>query len=571
MEDMVIEQNPHRLKQFSQRWLMVVSGLALVSLILIYSAFRSDTYKHTPALDQMMEMKTQILESHLLYEEMRSPMLEEGSQFRIREKVEQTHLMVENSIQGKAHLGEMQGTVPGDQILLLKLNQLHDSLHSLMDLLKQENFELGHDELFNVAFEIAISADARMHDLIESKMVQQQHYFSVFLVAWLLVVLFLVWRWRVASASYLLASDKLHRLSHAVEQMGESLLISNREGVIEYVNPAFTKITGYEPSDVFGKNPSLLSSGQQSTVFYEQMWKDILGGKVWRGEVVDKRKDGSLYRAEMSISPILNKGEEVTHFVAIQRDITELRETQDNLTQAKKMDAIGTMCCGLAHDMNNTLAVLIGNLEMAIMDEQLSDETRGLIDQAETAGLFAATMMKELLVFSRRDDVSLEIMDLNDVVQETLMLMQIAYQNVKFEYAPTRDHNFILGDHKKLHRVLVNIIRNACDAMEETVFPMICLSIVHVKSDEVFNVGPEDKDMHGDWVCLSISDNGCGIPEHLLEKVFDPFFTTKEVGKGTGLGLSSVYGLVQSHQGFVDVQSKVGQGTTFSLYFPAKQ
>ncbi len=563
MQESAVEEIPLQMKQFSERSMLMLAALVSFLFVFSYTTWKSGTTEVTPVLDQIMEVKVNLMSGHLLYEEMRQGMVEEDYA-QVLQSIEKVHQLVEASSKG----GGQNISSSKDELLLAQFTLLHDAMHLLLDSQREQGLLPEHDQLFKDAMSAAETADLRIHYLIDEQFGQQQWLFTFALLAWFLVMAFLVWRWRKASLNFATVSERLNKMSHAVEQTGESMLISDRHGCIEYVNSAFTKVTGYDSEDVLGKSPSLLSSGLQDNGFYQGMWQRILDGKVWRGEVVDKRKDGSLYRAEMSISPIFDASCKVSHFVAVQRDITELREAQENLMQAKKMEAVGTMCCGLAHDMNNTLSVVIGNLEMLNLDEALSEEARELVGQAETAGLFAATMMKDLLEFSSKDQVVLKYLNLHEVVTETIRFLRPTCQSIAFDIKEEASQHWILGDSKKLHRVVVNLIRNACDAMEDTVSPKVTIRFDGVSSTKAEHIRKEHGLTAKGWLCLSISDNGMGIPEHLLEKVFDPFFTTKEVGKGTGLGLSSVYGIVHSHHGFIEVESRESQGTTFRLYFP---
>ncbi len=561
MHSVAMKQVPLQMKSFSKRSLLIMAVIATLIFVFSFVSWRSDLREVAPALDHISQVKVQLMESHLLFEEMKRGIIK-SDYAQVHKDLEKVHQMVEASIHDRSYFG----SASDDSLLREHLNLLHKVMHTLLDSQKED--ELQHDQHYYSALFEANEADKLIHRHFDRNQISQRNMFTALMIAWSFIMLFLLWRWREISRNFSVINDKLNILSYAVEQTGESMLISDKDGTIEYVNPAFEKVTGYSSEDVLGKNPSILSSGLQDGFFYQKMWEHILDGKVWLGEVVDKRKDGSLYRAEMSISPITDDSDHVSYFVAVQRDITELREAQENLVQAKKMESVGTMCCGLAHDMNNSLSVVVGNLELLNMDKGLSKDSRALVEQAETATLFAATMVQDLMEFSSKDRILLELHSLDELVKNAVKLLRPAHHKVTLEYAADEEPSIILADAEKIHRILLNLVCNACDALQQIAEPKVSLRIDSVSSAQASRIRQDRGLAWEQWVCLSVSDNGEGIPEHYLEKVFDPFFTTKEVGKGTGLGLSSVYGIMQSHHGFIEVDSKESEGTTFYLYFP---
>ncbi len=567
-----MEQDSLMMRSFSKRSMLLLAVMATLFLIYNYLSWRSDMHETAPLLDQIMEVKFNLMSNHVLFEEMARGYLNVKPD-EVQQSVERTRQMAADFLKGSIMMGGTQGRIPGDALLQSNMSELHHAIHKIATAMGQVDHSAmsgdsyhHHDILFDDALAFAQAADVRVHDLIADKLQRQQMIFSLALAVWLVIMIFILLRWNQLSARFVRSNAQLSKLSHAVEQTGESILIANRDGTIEYVNPAFTKVTGYESEEVLGKNPSLLSSGKQDSRFYKKMWSAILAGQVWQGEVVDKRKDGSLYRAELSISPIMDELNQVHHFVAIQRDITELREVQESLVQAKKMDAIGTMCCGLAHDMNNTLSIVIGNIELVQMDEEISDKAKELLVQAEGAGFMAATMIQDLLSYSSKSISAFELLDIARETRKLKTLLQTMCSHVQLDLEVGRGQLFILGDKQHFHRIFTNLIKNACDALEKTALPRISIRLQAVTADELAH--KQQLEHAGHWLCLSIADNGHGIAAETLEKIYDPFFTTKAVGKGTGLGLSSVFGMMQSHRGFIDVESSVGEGTIFKLYFP---
>ncbi|MDX8411469.1 MAG: ATP-binding protein [Mariprofundaceae bacterium] len=367
-------------------------------------------------------------------------------------------------------------------------------------------------------------------------------------------------------------ADTLVRiLSQAIEQAGESILITDREGIIEYVNPAFTNLTGYTAEEAIGQTPRILQSGNQDDAYYEAMWKTITSGKVWHSKVTDQKKDGSFYPTMLTISPILDQPGDATcysHFVAIHSDLTKLDDMERQFHQAQKMEAIGTLVGGIAHDFNNMLAGMAGNLYLLKKKLQEHPDAVQKLANVEALSYRAAEMIQQLLAFARKGQVSMKQLPFTPFTKKTLKLLRTSvpenidmHQNICTEALP------IHGDGTQLHQILMNLVNNASDALENADNPRISIRLEAFQPDEAF-LENRAHFRAGRYAYLSVEDNGCGIPQHQIEHLFEPFFTTKEVGKGTGLGLAMVYGAIQSHQGFVEVESIEGEGSTFHIYLP---
>ena len=366
-------------------------------------------------------------------------------------------------------------------------------------------------------------------------------------------------------------TDKLLRkLSQAIEQAGESIVITDREGIIEYSNPAFTKLSGYSAEEAVGQSPAMLNSHSQNDDFYEEMWKTITSGQVWHGKIVDRKKDGSFYPAMLTISPINDQsGDEsgYTHFVGIQSDLTQLEEMEEQFHQAQKMEAIGTLVGGIAHDFNNMLAGITGNLYL-VKRKQKSPETLQKLANIEQLSLRAADMIKQLLTFARKDQVEMKALPFSSFIKETLQFLHSSVpENIEMEKDMCSDELPVHGDATLLHQILMNLINNAHDAVEGVNQPRIIVKLEAFQPDSVF-VKEHVYFKKGQYAHLSISDNGCGIPANRIKHLFEPFFTSKEQGKGTGLGLAMVFGAVKTHKGFVEVESTEGEGSTFHVFLP---
>ncbi|PCI62996.1 MAG: hypothetical protein COB35_02050 [Gammaproteobacteria bacterium] len=364
------------------------------------------------------------------------------------------------------------------------------------------------------------------------------------------------------------SNASLHKLSQALKQSGESIIITDSDGIIEYTNPAFTQISGYNKEDTIGKTPRILNSGNQNNTFYDAMWKIITNGEVWHDKVINKKKDGSLYPAILTISPIMNNAGTITHFVGSHADLTEFEKMEQQFQKSQKMEAIGTLVGGVAHDFNNMLAVITGNLYLAKKEIQFDTTILQRLINIENITLRAADMISQLLTFARKNQVKIGSLPLTPFMKETLKLLHASVpENITLLQKICSNKLEIKGDHTLLHQVLMNLINNARDAVEHVDEPCITIALESFfTNDEFLKIHPYFKKRS--YAHLSVSDNGCGISNDQREHLFEPFFTTKEQGKGTGLGLSMVFGAIKTHDGFIEVDSIKNKGTTFHIYIP---
>jgi PAS domain S-box-containing protein len=357
------------------------------------------------------------------------------------------------------------------------------------------------------------------------------------------------------------------RLATAVEQSAESIVIADTTGTILYVNPAFEKITGYPAGEAVGQNTRLLKSGRHEAAFYRRLWETLGRGETWTGHFTNRRKDGKLIEEEASISPVRDKAGKIVNYVAVKRDVTREMELDLQFRQMQKMEAIGQLAGGVAHDFNNILTALLIQTSMLERIDDLSLEVREGLKQIRQAANSASELTRQLLMFSRRQVMQPRQLDLNEVVtQLARMLQRIIGEDVHLELrlflAPLR----LRADAGMIEQVLMNLSVNARDVMPqggqlviETTETMVNENLEHLNPEAV----------PGRYVCLSVSDTGGGIPPEVLPRIFEPFFTTKEVGKGTGLGLATVFGIVKQHRGWIKVDNELGRGATFRIYLPA--
>jgi PAS domain S-box-containing protein len=361
--------------------------------------------------------------------------------------------------------------------------------------------------------------------------------------------------------------DRALEFLAAIEQAGDAIVITDPSGAIEYVNPSFERITGYSRDEALGANPRILKSGRQEAAFYESLWSTISRGEVWRGHFTNRRKDGTLYEEEAIISPVRGAGDAVVKFVATKRDVTRERLLEEQMRQSQKMEAIGDLAGGIAHDLNNVLTVINGHAELLI--ERTKESSAPLARSASeilSSGRRAAMLVRQVLAFSRRQMLQPKVLDLNSLVDGMKdMLRSLASERVDVALSLAPDAGFIEADPSQLEHVLVDLVTNAADAMPKG--GRIVIGTANAAPDDAFRQAHPDL-RPGAHVVLSVADTGVGMTPEVRQRIFEPFFTTKDKSKGTGLGLAMTYGIVKQSGGEIDVQSVPGQGTTFRLYFP---
>jgi len=364
------------------------------------------------------------------------------------------------------------------------------------------------------------------------------------------------------------AEEQIQLLSQAMQQSGEAIVMTDANGIIEYVNTAFSSITGYNKSEAVGQTPRLLNSGMQKKSVYKTMWATILGGGTWHGRVVNRKKDGSFYPAMLTISPISGEAGEITHFVGIQQDLQEYEALEAQFHQSQKMEAVGTLVGGIAHDFNNTLAGITGNLYLAKREMHGHPQAVERLETVEKLSFRAAAMIKQLLTFSRKGTTQMKAVAIDTFLKETLKLHRVSLpENIELRSDISGKNLLVHGDINLLQQVLINLVNNARDAVRSVPDPAIEIRLERYVADAAFKA-KHPKLTTENFAHLSVHDNGHGIKEKDIPHIFEPFFTTKGVGEGTGLGLSMVYGAIQSHNGMISIHSDEDKGTTFHIYLP---
>ncbi len=363
------------------------------------------------------------------------------------------------------------------------------------------------------------------------------------------------------------AQEQVRLLAQAVNAAAEAIYIIDPSKSIHYVNPAFSRITGYDRSESIGKGLSLLRSDQHDESFYRNLWDTLRGGEPWSGRIVNRKKDGSLYTSDCTISPVLDEGGDIRYFVAVEKDITRELEIETQLLHSQKMEFVGRLTGGIAHDFNNMLTAIIGNSHLLLEEMDDEDPLRPEASAILKASLSAAGFIRQLLTFSRRQRGEVRKINLNYVLGEMEpLLKRLASENTRFEFRLGEKLDSTLADQGQIEQIIANLTVNARDAMSSggsITFETSNLMVREQETGVFSNVKP------GKYVQLICTDQGVGISNAYLDKIFEPFFTTKERGKGTGLGLSIVYGIVQKYGGAIRVFSRPGKGTTFRIIFPS--
>jgi len=350
---------------------------------------------------------------------------------------------------------------------------------------------------------------------------------------------------------------ELVRFHNVAEGSVNPVQITDLNGKMIYVNPAFIKVSGYSKEELLGENPRIFGSGKHPKKFWVKVWKTISSGKVWFGEIEDKRKNGEPFYSQLLISPIMDKDGKVTGYFGIHRDISEKRVLEKQLIHTQKMESIGTLAAGLAHEVGNPLASISALVQVVQRNtnEPFTNEKLGLIKTQVTR---ISKIIRDLVDFSRPSNYELKSIDINKSLEETVEMTRVGTKAKDIEF------NVKLSDEvpvlplipDQIEQVFLNILINAVDAITE------------MNSNDREKRIDVESFISDNEVVITITDNGPGIEEQNINKIFEPFFTTKEQGKGTGLGLWVSYGIMKSFQGDIKVKSKAGEGTIFQLTLP---
>ena len=362
------------------------------------------------------------------------------------------------------------------------------------------------------------------------------------------------------------AEMSLMRLDAAIKTIDETIIITDTQGIIQYVNPAFERTTGYSSDEALGSSIHMLESGKHDQDFYQYMQQAVARDDIWKGLVINKKKDGSLYDVEATLSCIRLPDGTVANYITVQRDVTLELKLEQQYRQAQKMEAIGALAGGIAHDFNNILAAVLGYTQIAIDTVQDRPTTRKHLQAILKATDRAISLVRQILTFSRKTEQEQKPVMPKIVTKEAVKLLRASLPSTIEIRQNIRSDSVVIADPTQIHQVIMNLCTNAGYAMQEhggnLEVSLIDVDLDAESAEQYSALSP------GRHVKLLIADTGCGISPEIIERIFDPFFTTKPHGEGTGLGLSVVHGIVKSCGGAISVHSEQGRGTTFEIYLP---
>ena len=360
--------------------------------------------------------------------------------------------------------------------------------------------------------------------------------------------------------------QELRNLKTAIQYAAEGVVITDGQGTIQYCNSAFEKMTGYTAAELVGNTPRILRSGQHEPAFYTRLWGTLRAGRVWAGQFINRRKDGSRYSEDATISPIYGKNGEISGYVAIKRDATDRLNLEDQLRRAQMLQSLGRLTAGIAHDFNNILTVIGGYSDMLLRDLREDDPGRMFVAEIRAAGEHASMLTRQLLTFSRTQTCEPRPVALNRLIGEMLkMLERLVGEDVEIVTRLDPGLGSVIADPGQLRQVLLNLLANARDAIPGR--GTITIETRNLQVDRCD--GPKFREVATGAYCeLAVRDTGSGIDPAIQDRIFDPFFTTKSVGEGTGLGLATVYGIVRQCGGSISLESEPGRGATFRILLP---
>ncbi len=370
------------------------------------------------------------------------------------------------------------------------------------------------------------------------------------------------------------AEEGLHVLGTAIEQGPATVVITDADGIIQYVNQRFCDVTGYSSSEVIGRKPSLLKGGNTPPEVYSDLWETVLSGSSWHGEFQNKKKSGELYWESGSVSSVVNERGEITHLLSVREETTERKllelaktELEQQVRRSQKLETIGTLAAGIAHDFNNILTPILGYTELAIGEANPESKLREDLSKVMEAAGRARDLVDRILLFSRQTEQERKSVDIPSLAKEALSLVRASIPStITIKDYIDADCARVLADGTQIHEVLVNLCTNASQAMKgpKGVLTIIVEQVTVERSLTESNPSLRE----GDYVSIAVEDTGVGMTPAIKERIFEPFFTTRRSENGTGMGLAVVHGIVRNHDGDITVKSEPGMGSTFTVYLP---
>ena len=369
----------------------------------------------------------------------------------------------------------------------------------------------------------------------------------------------------VGSLVRLRLSQARRKLEAAIEQAADGIVITDIDGVITYVNPAFERVSGYERREAIGRKPSILKSGRHDEAFYQGLWETILAGQIWRGRFTNRHKSGALFTEDAVIAPLRDDDDRTIGFIASKRDVTRELELEGHIRQSQKMESIGRLAGGVAHDFNNLLAVILGYAGLALRNLNPSSPEYDSVNEIELTAQRAAAVTRQLLTFARREVAEPRSLDLREVLANLdRMLERLIGASIEMKVVVPGDLWRVRVDAGQFEQVIVNLTINARDAMPDGGRLVLRLANTRVVPEAPVFEGVQP----GQYVELSVHDTGTGMTEEVKKHLFEPFFTTKDRERGTGLGLATCFGIVTQSEGYIWAESTLGEGTTVRILIP---
>lgn len=433
-----------------------------------------------------------------------------------------------------------------------------DALHKTKDELKEENFfnllEVSFREQLRLIFTNILS-DGKA-DEVFAKIISGKEEIDVnFSVTYSSDGFFLVMGKDVTEQRK--RELELLRFYYVAENTVNPLQITDLQGKMVYVNAAFAQNSGYTKEELIGKPPAIFGSGKHSKKFWAKMWSTIRAGKVWTGEVENRKKNGEPYFTQLLISPILDDEGKVSSFFGIHRDLYERRIMEKQLIHTQKMESIGTLAAGVAHEVGNPLASISALVQ--VVQRQTNDQfVKDKLELVKNQVTRISKIIRDLVDFSRPSNYELKLTDLNQNIMEAVEITRVGTKakNIIFKVDLNEKVPLLPLVSDQIQQVFVNILLNAVDAIAD-------------KNNNLKGAKIEIKSyVENDNVVMTFEDDGTGISEENIVKIFEPFYTTKKEGKGTGLGLWVSYGIIKSFQGDFIVESTIGEGTKFTILLP---
>ncbi|MGK5093352.1 PAS domain S-box protein [Deltaproteobacteria bacterium TL4] len=361
------------------------------------------------------------------------------------------------------------------------------------------------------------------------------------------------------------AEKERNMLAMAVHQTTEAVLVTDERGRPQYTNPAFAKITGFSPEEIFEGTDSPLKRAVEHHPMYQKVLDTLSQGELWSGQVKFFKKAGTPFVADLTISPIRDENQVIVNYVAVIYDVSQEIAWQQRQGQTQRIEALGTLAGGIAHDFNNVLMIILGFTEL-LLQERKSELDHLFLNKIKSSARRGADLVRQILTFARTENEELVPSNIVPVVKESLKLMRtLIPKQVELIEDISSSCPSVVCDTTQIHQIIINLCTNAYHSIsEDTGQIRISLRSVELDAEHPEHLGLKS----GSYLHLQVQDTGCGIPPENIERIFDPFFTTKPVSKGTGLGLAVVYRILNRHQGMITVDSIVGKGTTFHVYLP---